>query len=902
MSDRAGQARRRISTQAFLAALVLVLVGPGLVFTGLLLTRYADAKRESYAQEARNIARQTANAIDRDLTGLLNTLQAISTSSLLIQGDIPAFYNQVSTVRSFINADIGLRLPDGQMLVNTRLPLGAGLSRSVLPIDQRVIDTGLPVVSDSFVGSLSKRPLFAIVMAVPPNAMPSYLLHVSAPTERIAATVRQGLPRGWVIGVGDNAGNYIARSDRHEEFSGKPGLPAFLRQMVGPEGSFVGENPFGAPILVGYARSAVAGWTVAASISQDVIEQPLRRDLFLLVVFGAGVLALSALLAYWLWGAIARPLRALAAAGPAIGTGGASLEITSPVREVAELADVIRAASDDLVERSLQRDRHEAELRASEARLRAIIDTVPVGILIAETPSGRLIEGNRQVEEITGHPNLASAGVEDYGEWHAIHPDGRPVAVEEFPLSRVVRDGLPRAEMECLYRRGDGREIWIRLIAAPIATGGAVVTILDTDKAKRAEQELEWRVAERTRELGEANRALVTEMTRREAAESQLRQVQKMEAIGQLTGGIAHDFNNMLAVIIGGLDLTRRRLGRGDTDVAKFVDAAMDGARRAAVLTGRLLAFSRQQPLAPEATDANRLVGGMSELLHRSIGEAIRMETVLAAGLWRIHVDVAQLENVLLNLAVNARDAMPDGGRLTIETANCLLDEDYARAHPGVVPGQYVMIAVTDTGVGMSEDVAARAFEPFFTTKPVGQGTGLGLSQVYGFVRQTGGHVKIYAEPGHGTTIKVYLPRFYGAGEAAPAADTAAVAAGPGAGEVILVVEDDERVRQVSVATLTDLGYTVLSAPGGADGLRLLDSRPDIALLFTDIVMPDMNGRRLADEALRRRPDLKVLYTTGFTRNAVVHNGVLDPGVSFLPKPFTVDQLATRIRELLDTR
>ncbi len=892
---------RRISTQAFLAALVLVLVGPGLVFTGFLLARYADTKRDMYAQEAQNIARQMANAIDRDLTGLLTTLQSVSTSSLLADGDVPGFYAQVSTIKSFIGADLGLRLPDGQMIVNTRLPLGTDLPRANLPIDRRVIETGEPVVSDSFIGPMSQRALFTIVMAVPQGApQPKYLLHVSAPTDRIAATVRQGLPRGWVIGVGDNAGNYIARSDRHEEFSGKPGLPAFLNQMVGSEGSFVSHNPFGDPILVGYARSVVAGWTVAASIPQDIIERPLRRDLFLLVGFGAAVLVLSGLLAYWLWGAIARPLKALAAAGPAIGTDSARLDISSPVREVAELADVIRAASGDLEERAAQRDRHEAELRASEARLRAIIDTVPVGILIAETPSGRLVESNRQVEEIVGHPMIATPDVESYGAWQALHPDGRPVEPHEFPLARVIRDGLARDEMECLYRRGDGRQVWIRLDAAPIATGGAVVAILDNDKAKRAEQDLEARVAERTAELGQANKALVAEMTRREAAEGQLRQIQKMEAIGQLTGGIAHDFNNMLAVIIGGLDLTRRRLLRGETDVVRFVDAAMDGARRAAILTSRLLAFSRQQPLAPEPADANKLVAGMSELLHRSIGETIRMETVLAGGLWRIHADVGQLENAILNLAVNARDAMPDGGRLTIETANCHLDETYAEGHDGVTPGQYVMIAVTDTGSGMTEEVAARAFEPFFTTKPVGQGTGLGLSQVYGFVKQTGGHVKIYAEPGHGTTIKVYLPRFYGPADVAPAPAGSLAGIGAAAGEVILVVEDEDRVRQVSVATLTDLGYVVLAAASGAEGLRLLDSRPDIALLFTDIVMPDMNGRRLADEARRRRPELKILYTTGFTRNAVVHNGVLDAGVSFLQKPFTGEQLAARIREALD--
>ena len=383
-------------------------------------------------------------------------------------------------------------------------------------------------------------------------------------------------------------------------------------------------------------------------------------------------------------------------------------------------------------------------------------------------------------------------------------------------------------------------------------------------------------------------------------AQDALRQAQKMEAVGQLTGGIAHDFNNMLAVVIGSLDLLGRRLGSDDARARRYVDAATDGARRAALLTQRLLAFSRQQPLRPEAIDVGKLVTGMSNLIRGSIGGEIRFETVLAGGGWRAHADPNQLENVLLNLAVNARDAMPDGGRLTIETQNAHLDERYAAAHLGVPAGQYVLIAVTDTGAGMPEDVIAKAFDPFFTTKQVGKGTGLGLSQTYGFVKQSGGHVKIYSEPGQGTTVKVYLPRLVGAEQDEESRAAPADLPLGEREEVVLVVEDEPAVRQFSVDALTELGYRVLEADGAAAALRLLDAHPEIALMFTDIVMPDVNGAKLADEARRRRPDLKVLFTTGNTRNAVVHNGVLDPGVELVGKPFTIEELAAKVREVLD--
>ncbi|MGQ0660007.1 MAG: CHASE3 domain-containing protein [Sphingosinicella sp.] len=404
--------------------------------------------------------------------------------------------------------------------------------------------------------------------------------------------------------------------------------------------------------------------------------------------------------------------------------------------------------------------------------------------------------------------------------------------------------------------------------------------------------------------LAETNRRLTEEAESRETAEAAVRQMQKVEAIGQLTGGIAHDFNNMLAVVIGSLDMASKRLANGEAPRAmRLVDNAMEGAQRAARLTARLLAFSRQQPLDPQAIDANKLVGGMSEILNRTIGDDVRMETALAGDLWLTFADPGQLENAVLNLCINGRDAMPEGGRLMIETANCRLDEAYAEAHPDVTPGQYVMVSVTDTGAGMPPEVAERAVDPFFTTKGAGKGTGLGLSQVHGFIRQSGGDLRIHSEPGRGTTVTLYLPRHQSevGADAASVTDASQRPGPPRAdGEVVLVVEDDDRVRHVSADALRELGYTVMQAPDAHHALAMVAMRSRIDLLFTDVVMPDMNGRELAEQALTARPDLRVLYTTGYTPDAIVHEGALDAGVDLLPKPFTVDQLARKVRQVLD--
>jgi signal transduction histidine kinase/CheY-like chemotaxis protein len=401
------------------------------------------------------------------------------------------------------------------------------------------------------------------------------------------------------------------------------------------------------------------------------------------------------------------------------------------------------------------------------------------------------------------------------------------------------------------------------------------------------------------RALAAKNAELEQEIAARKVTEAQLVQSQKMEAVGQLTGGLAHDFNNMLAVVLSAMSLMRRRIAAGDKDVTKFMDAAEDGARRAATLTSRLLAFARRQPLSPEPVDANRLVSGMSELLRRALGEQVSVETVLAGGLWQTTIDTSQLENSLLNLAVNARDAMPGGGRITIETGNTHLDDAYAARNAEVTPGQYVLIAVTDNGPGMLPEVIERAFEPFFTTKPVGKGTGLGLSQVYGFVKQSKGHIKIYSEPGQGTSVKIYLPRTRTEATEAKAAEAAAPAPAVREGAIILVVEDDEHVRNMTIAMLRELGYVVVHASNPSEALEKIRTLPRIDLLFTDVVMPEMNGRQLADKAIAMRPGLRVMFATGYTQNAIVHNGILDPGTDLLVKPFSLEQVSGKIAQAL---
>lgn len=395
------------------------------------------------------------------------------------------------------------------------------------------------------------------------------------------------------------------------------------------------------------------------------------------------------------------------------------------------------------------------------------------------------------------------------------------------------------------------------------------------------------------RDLTEAKAREVDLQTAQEA----LRQSQKMEAVGQLTGGIAHDFNNMLTGVIGGLDLIRRNIRAGKMDrVDKYLEAATISAERAAGLTSRLLAFGRRQSLDLRATDVNAMVVSMEDLLHRTLGEQITLEVNLAEDLLNAYTDVNQLESALLNLCINARDAMPNGGKLIVETDNIELDKRYTREYPELEPGQYVTMSVTDTGSGMSATTLEKVFEPFFTTKPVGQGTGLGLSMIYGFARQSGGHIRIYSEPSQGTTVKLFLPRFKGSAEP----EVVSKAEPPrGAGETVMVVEDDASVRLIVTEVLNELGYRSIEAVDATTAIPILESQRRLDLLVTDVGLPGLNGRQLAEIARQSRPDLKILFVTGYARSAAVRSGFLDPGMDMMTKPFAVDALATKIREIL---
>jgi PAS domain S-box-containing protein len=522
-------------------------------------------------------------------------------------------------------------------------------------------------------------------------------------------------------------------------------------------------------------------------------------------------------------------------------------------------------------------ERREAqeELRRSQEQFRLLVQGVTDYALYMLDPAGRVSSWNAGAERIKGYQAEEIIG-EHFSRFYT----------EDEQVAGVPTKGLRTAEQEGRWEtegwrvRKDGSKFWAHVIIDAIRdedgelVGFAKIT-RDATQRREAEQSLE-----------ETRRALF--------------QSQKMEAVGQLTGGVAHDFNNLLTVIIGGLDTIGRSKLTDTARITRALNMARRAAERAAGLTSRLLAFSRQQPLEPTPTDLNAIVRDMTELLHRSLGEQVELESVLSPRLWAVEVDQNHLESAVLNLAVNARDAMPEGGKLTVETANTFLDEAYASKDAEVVPGQYVMIAVSDTGSGIPKDKIGRVFEPFFTTKDVGRGTGLGLSMVYGFVKQSGGHVTIYSEEGQGTSVKLYFPRYTGDLPIDPDED---VADQPSAseGEAILVVEDNPDVRANSVMMLKELGYQVIEAATAEAALTMMASDTRIDLLFTDVVLPDRSGRVVADEAQRLRPGLKVLFTTGYSRNAIVHHGRLDSGVQLLPKPFTFDQLAGRVRDLLDT-
>jgi PAS domain S-box-containing protein len=528
-----------------------------------------------------------------------------------------------------------------------------------------------------------------------------------------------------------------------------------------------------------------------------------------------------------------------------------------------------------LAQAVLRESRSVAQLRQSEERFRLLVSGVRDYAIFLLDADGKVESWNLGAERIKGYRQAEILG-KDYSIFYL--PEERESGTPASELSQAAEQGA--VETEGWRVRKDGSRFYAH----------AILTAL------RAEDESLRGFAKITRDVTERR----AQQKALEDSRAALAQAQKMESLGQLTGGMAHDFNNLLTVIIGSIDLVQRKRVSEDK-VDELLDAAKLAGEQGASLVRRLLAFSRRQTLAPQNVDVNRLVTGMSELLRRTLGESVVLETVLGGGVWRTLVDPNQLESALLNLAVNARDAMGEHGKLTIETGNTFLDEAYAATQGELAPGEYVVIAVSDSGTGMSPQTIARAFDPFFTTKPEGRGTGLGLSQVHGFVKQSGGHVALYSEPGQGTTVKMYLPRNT-AVDLSDRQDPPKPEEMAPSGETVLLVEDEPLVRMYGSEALGELGYVVLEASDGHEALRTLDAHPEITLLFTDVGLPGgMNGRRLAEEARARMPSLKVLFATGYAKDAVVHNGVLATGVELLEKPYTIESLAKKLKQMAAT-
>jgi PAS domain S-box-containing protein len=532
-----------------------------------------------------------------------------------------------------------------------------------------------------------------------------------------------------------------------------------------------------------------------------------------------------------------------------------------------------------------ERAKADAALRDSEARLRELNASLERRVIERTQARGRTWQVSPDLMgalNATGYFETSNpawqtvlgwseAEVASMSIFELLHPDDVERTRAGFNLTQ---QGQPAIRFPNRYRCKDGSYRWISWVGVP-EEGMVYCSGRDITEEKAAEVELA-------------------------AAQEALRQSQKMEAIGQLTGGIAHDFNNLLAGISGSLEMLERRIAQGRlSGVERYIAGAQGAARRAASLTQRLLAFSRRQTLDPKPTDVNRLVGSVEELIRRTVGPSVAVEVVGAGGLWIIKVDPSQLENALLNLCINARDAMPEGGRITIETANRWLDDRAARAQE-LSPGQYISLCVTDTGTGMTPDVIAHAFDPFFTTKPLGQGTGLGLSMIHGFARQSGGQVRIYSELGKGTTMCLYLPRFTGAVDLADESDALPVV-DDGHGETVLVIDDDVTLRVLMVEVLEEAGYVVIASGDGAAGLKILQSDARIDLLITDVGLPGgMNGRQVADAGRVTRPDLKVLFITGYAENAAIGNGFLDAGMQVMTKPFVMTVLGNKVRDMIE--
>jgi signal transduction histidine kinase/HAMP domain-containing protein len=752
-------------------------------------------------------------------------------------------------------------LPDGEIYVSAVETDGG---RSAGAATGR-ISVATPVMTDD------GRPFAIVVITI--DLGPVFAKIRAAQMPRRPALLVQ-LPRRSMSLI-DEQGTYLLHPDPAGEFGLGQGAPPSLQNdfpslteaawRLNEFGPAVLIGPAGERYIVGLTNVRLAGGRTATVVQTIPFSTAYSTGRIVLAstLIGALLAVLAAIaIAVLLGRTMSRPIVQMTDAVAAFGRGAPMALPKGASGEIGVLAEAFGRMADEVTEKT-------SAMRQTAEILDLIMERMADAVLLVDANAGILF-ANAAAKELLGDRTTLGWNAWE-ATYEAFHDDGTtPFPFAEWPLVRALRGESVDSIAMVLRRRGDERTINLTISGRPIESAG-----------------------------GAANSAVLVlrDVTALRETERLLRDSQKMDAIGQLTGGVAHDFNNILTVITGTIDILIA--GVADRPVLANIGRMIDeAATRGADLTRQLLAFARKQPLRPRVTDINTLVVETAKLLRPTLGQQIEIESMLEDDAWPVMVDRTQLSTALLNLALNARDAMPNGGKLTLETANVILDEAYVQANPEVKPGPYVMMAVSDTGVGIPATLHHKVFEPFFTTKGVGKGTGLGLSMVYGFVKQSGGHIKIYSEEGSGTAIKLYLPR---SDEHASAHDTAPAPAPQGGHETILVVEDDPLVRNFVISQLESLGYTPVAAANATEALALVERGQAFDLLFTDIVMPGgLNGRELAREIARQRPGIRVLYTSGYTENAITHHGRLDPDVALLTKPYRKVDLAQMIRKALD--
>ncbi|MDB5409559.1 MAG: hypothetical protein JWL84_4471 [Rhodospirillales bacterium] len=893
----ASRAGRSLGIQARLSILVLVAVLPLVALSSLAIVHAVDDERGRLQREVRARAEQLVTDLDRQITGIQAALQLLATSPALQSDDLAGFYRQLREAVNIQGLSMVLADRNGKQLINSSRTFGEDLpyqtDKTTL---RRVFATGLPQVSDLVTGAVTKRPLISVEVPVRRDGGVAYALSMAVEPGSFATTVReQKAPDDWTVGVFDRSGNFVARNREIERFLGQPPGAILGDQMRRDASGWIASvTKQGEEVYTAFLRSQLTGWTVAVSVPRPVLDAPLSRILWLATGGGLAVLALSLSLGWWIGRTIRRPVAALTKAAQALGAGTTPIAQPAGIRELDQVAEALTGAATALAERAVERDTAEAQLRESERRLQATYSYAPIGI--GETDlDGHFQRVNEGLCELTGYRPDELTALGFLGVTYA-----EDLPADKALFERLKKGEIPRYTLEKRFIHKRGHLVWIMatssLVRDEAGTPLYAIRILQDLSARNAAEAalreanelLERRVAERTREIADANLRLVAEIEERKRAEAQLVQAQKMEAVGQLTGGVAHDFNNLLTAILGNLELAEAKAG--DEAMRKLLANATRSAERGAKLTEQLLAFSRKQHLQPKSVDLNRLIVGMNDMLARTIGALVRIETALDESLWPALVDANQIELAILNLAVNARDAMPLGGSLLIETSNV------ARGDPSLPPellaDDFILVAVTDTGSGMSEDILGKAFEPFFTTKDVGKGSGLGLSQVYGVARQSGGTARLISRPGEGTTVRVYVPRSANA-STAPAEPIAPAPRTSLASSVILLVDDDPEVRALAATCLRERGHRVREASNGRAALAVLEGGETFDLLIVDFAMPGMNGVELAEAALRERPDLPVLFITGYAEKLVLSGRLTN--ALLVKKPFRIPDLAAAV-------